>query len=135
MTDACCLARCEQSLFPLKIRREEHETSKHPSVTLSVTCERRSFARHAQCHARTPCFEFFPTDFQGTERENARCLFGVLENVVVNCVLHLASVFFNFQVQHSSSNTMVISQFLRSNSVRWLSRYREETSIVVAPSK
>ena len=116
MTDACCLARCEQSLFPLKIRREEHETSKHPSVTLSVTCERRSFARHAQCHARTPCFEFFPTDFQGTERENARCLFGVLENVVVNCELRMVSVFFNCQVKHSSSDLMVISQFLRSKS-------------------
>ena len=56
MTDVCSLARCEQSLFPLKIRREERETSKHLSVTLSVKCERRSFARHAQINIRVSNF-------------------------------------------------------------------------------
>ena len=72
------------SLF-LENRGEERKTSKHASVTVSVTYERRCreplvtrasedeaaslLARQAYSPARTlSCFAFFPTDFRGKER-------------------------------------------------------------------
>ena len=80
MTDLCSVSRSEQSLFPSK-NSQERTRNKHPSVTF----ERRSV------HITRG---FFLTDFRGSEKGNARSLFGVLENVVVKCVLRMAIVFF-----------------------------------------
>ena len=120
------------SLF-LENSRGRKQNKKHPSVTVSVTCERGSL-HVTLIVTRTPsCFEFFPTDFRGTERDNAHSLFGVLENVVYEvCVwrMHGYGIFqlLSSTLKHRSAGYNSQFSIKKSKLTRWLSRDREEVS-------